>query len=144
MFSTSRKENAGSNIYGMTAPHEFANPAALNETSMKVCWSMLTKIGHLKMRNYRGNTKYLQLVASFLDHSEILSHTVHAWRKLHSCKIKSGIGLGTRLYNFLFWFFVGFFFWYNLIHRNSSTLKISIHCNLSYCCNCTINLLKSC
>ena len=37
-FSTSRKENAESNIYGMTAPHEFANPAAPDETSMKVCW----------------------------------------------------------------------------------------------------------
>ena len=66
----------------MAAPHEFDNPAALNETSMKVCWSMLTKIGHLKMRNYRGNTKYLQLVASFLDHSEILSHTVEETSQL--------------------------------------------------------------
>ena len=47
----------------MGAPHEFTNPAAIDpETPMKVCWSILTKLGHLKMRNHRGNAKYIQLV----------------------------------------------------------------------------------
>ena len=50
-------------MYDMVAPHEFANPAAIDpETPMKVCWSILTKLGQQKMRNHRGNAKYIQLV----------------------------------------------------------------------------------